>query len=111
MKLRCETGYLQIVDILFQHTVFHFPDRPALHTNQMKMRFRQSPEFVLNRLGVELVPHDQATVFQHVQRIVKRCLAHMEVRLFQFFLERVHVEMTRETTYAFKYSISFLRLS
>ena len=111
MKLRCETGYLQIVDILFQHVVFHFPNGPALHANQVQVRFCQCPQFVLNRLGVELMPHDQAAVFQHIQRVVKRCPTHMEVRLFQLFLKGVHIEMTGEATDAFKDRISFLRLS
>ena len=75
------------------------------------MRFRQSPQFVLNRLGVQLMPHDHSAVFQHIQRVVKRCLTHMEVRLFQLFLKGVHIEMTGEATYAFKDRISFLRLS
>ena len=87
MKLGCEAGYLQIANILFQHAVFHFPDRPAFHTDQMQMRFRQSPQFVLNRLGIQLMPHDHSAVFQHIQCIVKRSLTHMEVCFFEPFLE------------------------
>ena len=87
MKLGCETGYLQITDILFQHVVFHFPDCPAPHTDQMQMRFCQSPQFVLNRLGVQLMPHNNPAVFQHIHCIVKRCLTHMKMGFFQLFLK------------------------
>lgn len=108
VKFWCKTGYLQIVYTIPQCSIFYFPHRSAFGTNQVLMRIRQYPHFILHRLGTQLMTHNQTSTYQHIQCIVESGFAYMKIYFFQLLIELAHIKMSGKIAYTFKYSISLL---
>ena len=110
MIVRSEPGYFQTTYILLQYCIFQLTYRTTFRTNQMQMCFGKHLQLVLNRLGHQLMANNQAAIFQHFERIVKRCPADMKIDFFQFLMELTHIEMAGEVANTFQDCIPFLSL-